>query len=49
MCYDALDVSNLACMELVCQRRQLLADAHAASPSAPSYLGAEHYLGETYT
>ena len=35
-------------MEGVCRRRQLLADAHAGSPSAPSYLGAEHYLGETY-
>lgn len=46
--YDALDVSNLACMEVVCRRRQLLADAHHASPGAPSYLGAEHYMGTTY-
>lgn len=46
--YDALDISNLACMEVVCRRRQLLADAHHASPGAPSYLGAEHYMGTTY-
>eukprot|EP00435_Cladocopium_sp_Y103_P022526 s440_g5.t1 len=48
ICYDSLDVSNLACIELVCRRRQLIADAHAGNPAAPSYLGAEHYLGETY-
>ena len=48
LCYDSLNVANLACIELVCRRRQLIADAHAAAPGAPSYLGAEHYLGETY-
>ena len=48
LCYDSLNIANLACMELVCRRRQLLADAHSGSPGAPSYLGAEHYLGETY-
>eukprot|EP00438_Fugacium_kawagutii_P002018 Skav214230 [mRNA] locus=scaffold1133:5725:6880:+ [translate_table: standard] len=48
LCYDSLNIANLACMELVCRRRQLLADAHSSSPGAPSYLGAEHYLGETY-
>lgn len=46
--YDALDISNLACMEVVRRRRQLLADAHAASPGTPSYLGAEHYMGSTF-
>lgn len=46
--YDALDISNLACMEVACRRRQLLADAHHANPGAPSYLGAEHYMGTTY-
>ncbi|CAL1160112.1 unnamed protein product, partial [Cladocopium goreaui] len=30
------------------RRRQLIADAHASSPGQPSYLGAEHYLGDTY-
>lgn len=48
LCYDSLNIANLSCMELVCRRRQLLADAHSNSPGAPSYLGAEHYLGETY-
>lgn len=48
LCYDSLNVANLCCIELVCRRRQLLADAHSNSPGAPSYLGAEHYLGETY-
>lgn len=48
VCYDALNVANLACMELVCRRRQLLAEAHSQNPAAPSYLGAEHFLGQTY-
>ena len=49
LCYDdSLNVANLSCIELVCRRRQLIADAHSAAPGAPSYLGAEHYLGETY-
>jgi len=46
--YDCLNISNLASMELVVRRRQLLADAHSSSPGAPSYLGAEHYMGQTY-
>ena len=48
VCYDALIVANLACMELVCRRRQLLAEAHSQNPAAPSYSGAEHLLGQTY-
>eukprot|EP00438_Fugacium_kawagutii_P033140 Skav227543 [mRNA] locus=scaffold2241:169914:174596:- [translate_table: standard] len=48
VCYDALNVANLACMELVCRRRQLLAEAHSLNPASPSYLGAEHFLGQTY-
>ena len=48
LCYDSLNVCNLACVELICRRRQLIADAHASSPGQPSYLGAEHYLGDTY-
>ena len=46
--YDALNVANLASMELVCRRRQLLAEAHSQNPAAPSYMGAEHFLGQTY-
>eukprot|EP00438_Fugacium_kawagutii_P008127 Skav234368 [mRNA] locus=scaffold2071:38895:40157:+ [translate_table: standard] len=48
LCYDSLNISNLACIELICRRRQLIADAHSSSPSQPSYLGAEYYLGDTY-
>ena len=46
--YDSLNIGNLACMELVCRRRQLISDAHSSSPGAPSYTGAEDYLGQTY-
>lgn len=46
--YDSLDVSNLCCMELVVRRRQLIADAHAQSPGMPSYLAADHYMGQSY-
>ncbi len=46
--YDCLNISNLSCMELVCRRRQLLAEAHSSSPGAPSYMGAEHFMGQTY-
>lgn len=46
--YDALNISNLACMELVCRRRQLIADAHAQTPGMPSYLAADHFMGQTY-
>lgn len=48
ICYDGLNVANLASMELVVRRRQLIAEAHSASPGAPSYLGAEHFMGQTY-
>ena len=46
--YDALNVSNLACMELVVRRKQLLAEAHSYNPMAPSYEGADHYMGTAY-
>ena len=46
--YDALNISNLGCMELVARRRQLIADAHSQSPGRPSYLAADHYMGQTY-
>lgn len=48
VCYDALNVASLACMELVCRRRQLLAEAHSLNPASPCYMGAEHFLGQTY-
>eukprot|EP00435_Cladocopium_sp_Y103_P054313 s98_g17.t1 len=46
--YDSLDISNLCCMELVVRRRQLLADAHSQTPGMPSYLAADHYMGQSY-
>ena len=46
--YDGLIVSNLACFELVVRRKQLLAEAHVYNPAAPSYDGADHFMGTTY-
>lgn len=46
--YDCLNPTNLACMELVVRRRQLIAQAHAVNPSAPSYDGADLFLGNQY-
>lgn len=46
--YDALQVSNLASMELLVRRRQLIAQAHQYNPSAPSYDGADHFMGTTF-
>ena len=43
--YDCINVANLACMEVLCRRRQLLAEAHVQNPSAPSYEGSEYFLG----
>ena len=46
--YDALNIANLASFELLIRRRQLLADAHAYNPSAPSYEGSDHYMGTSH-
>lgn len=43
--YDCLNVANLATMEVLCRRRQLLAEAHSANPAAPSYEGGDYFLG----
>ena len=48
ICYDALNVSNLASFELLVRRRQLIAAAHCHNASAPSYDGADYYLGNRY-
>ena len=48
ICYDALNVSNLASFELLVRRRQLIAAAHSHNASAPSYDGADYYLGNRY-
>lgn len=48
ICYDALNVTNLASFELLVRRRQLIAAAHSHNASAPSYDGADYYLGNRY-
>ena len=42
--FDGLNVSNLASFELLVRRRQLIAEAHAYSPGAPTYEAADHFL-----
>ena len=42
--FDGLNVANLASFELIARRRQLIAEAHAHSPAAPSYEGADHFM-----
>ena len=46
--YDSLNIANLACFELLCRRRQLIGEAHSYNASAPSYQGADHWLGDKY-
>lgn len=46
--YDALNVCNLACMEMLVRRKQLLAEAHVGSPSAPSYEASDYFMGMRY-
>lgn len=48
VCYDSLNIANLASFELLIRRKQLLAEAHAYNPSAPSYEGSDHFLGTSY-
>ena len=44
-CQDQLQVCNLVGAELSVRRLQLIEEAHFVSPSAPSYDGAEHWMG----
>lgn len=48
ICYDCLQVSNLASFELLVRRKQLLAEAHSHNPAAPSYEGADYWMGNKY-
>lgn len=48
VCYDSLNIANLASFELLVRRKQLLAEAHSYNPGQPSYEGADHYLGTSY-
>ncbi|CAE7502120.1 unnamed protein product [Symbiodinium sp. KB8] len=42
--FDGLNIANLASFELIVRRRQLIAEAHAYSPAAPTYEAADHFL-----
>ncbi|CAE7387391.1 LYPLA1 [Symbiodinium microadriaticum] len=42
--FDGLNVANLASFELLVRRRQLIAEAHAYSPGAPTYEAADHFM-----
>lgn len=48
VCYNSLNIANLASFELLVRRKQLLAMVHSYSPSQPSYEGADHFLGTSY-
>eukprot|EP00438_Fugacium_kawagutii_P035192 Skav232767 [mRNA] locus=scaffold1229:242985:248589:- [translate_table: standard] len=48
VCYDGLAVCNLASFELLVRRRQLLAEAHSYSPSAPCFEGADYWMGTKF-
>lgn len=48
VCYDSLNIANLASFELLIRRKQLLAEAHSYTPGQPSYEGADHFLGTSY-
>ena len=43
--YDALNAGNLACLETVSRRLQLIEEAVAENPSAPSWEGASIFMG----
>ena len=43
--YDQLDCGSCACFEVLARRLQLIEDARVISPTAPSYDGAEHWMG----
>lgn len=48
ICYDHLNVANLASFELLIRRKQLLAEAYSYGGSTPSYAGADHsFFGGT--
>lgn len=42
---DQLNVSSLLCCERLIRRVQLIEEAHVLAPHAPSYDGAEHWMG----
>ena len=44
-CFDGLNLPNLALVETLVRRLQLIEEAHVESPTAPSYEGAEFFAG----
>lgn len=49
VCYDQLQVCNLAGADCLNRRRALIEAAHLGHPESPSYEGAEDYLGVVET
>ena len=49
MCYDQVNLPNLAGCEAMNRRRTLIEKAHSGHPESPNYEGAEDYLGATET
>lgn len=45
LCYDQLNIAALASAEAINRRRSLIEFAHSGRPDAPSYEGAEEFLG----
>jgi hypothetical protein len=43
--YDQMQLVNLASMECLVKRRMLIEAAYDASPDAPRWDGAEHFMG----
>ena len=44
-CYDQLNLSSLAFVEMLSRRWQMIVDAHARNPLAPNYEASEFYSG----
>ena len=43
--YDQLALGNIASLELINRRRQLIESAHSGKPDAPSFEAADSYMG----
>ena len=43
---EGLNLKNLASMEYINRRRQLLREAHREDPSKPTFEGAQYYMGD---
>ena len=43
--YDQVDVSSLACFEVLARRVQMIEQAYSANPRQPRWEGQEHFMG----